>query len=87
MLMCGNNFKGTMGVKCDQCNEMDDENHRLNYCYKYRDINDFYAVEKTDFRQIFSNDIGILRIIIRKIDKVWDTKMAHGSIRPIQTTE
>ena len=87
MLACGNNFKGTMDAKCNQCNVTDNEDHRLNYCYKYKDLNEYYAVEKTDFQQIYSNDIGTLRAIIQKIDKVWDTKMAHGSIKPIQTTE
>ena len=86
MLACGNNFRGTMEAKCNICDATDNEEHRLNYCYKYRDINEYYMVEKTDFQQIYSNDINTLRTIIRKIDKVWDTKMAHGNIRPVLTT-
>ena len=39
---CGTNYKhGYGGEKCKQCNEPDDENHRLNDCIKYKERNLF----------------------------------------------
>ena len=34
MLECGKNMRGTIPEKCPQCDILDDENHRLNYCPK-----------------------------------------------------
>ena len=39
MLMCGNNFKATTSALCIECQETDDENHRLNVCCKWQHIN------------------------------------------------
>ena len=52
MLQCGKNFKGTMKEICDTCNTIDDENHRLNDCIKWRTINLYDSAEKTDFYSI-----------------------------------
>ena len=35
MLECGRNFKGSLNELCNQCHQIDDKNHRLNYCIKY----------------------------------------------------
>ena len=78
MLECGQNFKGTISEKCDLCDALDDENHRLNYCSKYRDTNFFDDTEKADFNAIYSNNVEILREIIPKIERVWNLRTAHG---------
>ena len=36
MLDCGVNYKGTKSELCSQCNIIDNEDHRLNNCIKYR---------------------------------------------------
>ena len=74
MLECGQNFKGTISEKCNLCDVPDNENHRLNYCIKFRDINFFDNAEKVDFNLIHSNNVEILRDISPKIEKVWNTQ-------------
>ena len=39
MLECGKNLGGTIGGTCSECNVYDDENHRLNYCKRWKEIN------------------------------------------------
>ena len=34
MLQCGKNYKGTMNEICNECDILDDEDHRLNCCVK-----------------------------------------------------
>ena len=68
MLECGRNFKGTHRMMCDQCNQIDDENHRLNNCVKWKKTNFHNTSEKLDFQLVYSNDIDILRGIIAKLD-------------------
>ena len=80
MLACGKNYKGSMSEMCGTCNVIDDENHRLNFCSKYRETNLYDNTEKKDFAKIFSHDIDILRDILPKIQKVWNTKTARGSM-------
>ena len=80
MLDCGRNYKGSKPEYCNQCSVIDDENHRLNYCIKFRDTNFYDSETKKDFHKIFSNDIETLREIIPDIQKVWNTKTAHGTM-------
>ena len=80
MLECGRNYKGNKPEMCTQCNMLDDENHRLNECVKFRDINLYDSETKGDFYKIFSNDIDTLREIIPIIQKVWNTKTAYGTM-------
>ena len=54
--------------------------HRLNYCEKYRTINYYESDLKVDFNDIYSADIHILRVLLSKIEKVWNTKNANGSM-------
>ena len=39
MLQCGRNFKGDNSVTCNTCSVVDDEEHCLNHCVKYRTMN------------------------------------------------
>ena len=81
MLECGRNYKGTHRITCEQCNQIDDENHRLNNCVKWKLRNLHDTREKLDFNIVYSNDISILRGIIAKLDNVWNNKTAHGTMR------
>ena len=80
MLECGRNFKGSMNEMCTYCDSPDDENHRLNHCIKYRTLNNYDSDVKLPFENVFSNDISILREIISKIETVWNTRCAHGTM-------
>ena len=80
MLECGWNYKGSIPETCAQCNQIDDENHRLNYCIRFRETNLYDTDEKVDFSEIFSTDINTLRNILPKIEGVWNMKNAHGTM-------
>ena len=80
MLQCGKNYKGTMSEICKECNILDDENHRLNYCLKWKDRNNLNENVKIDFDLVFSERVDELRHIIQNIEKLWNTRNAHGSM-------
>ena len=80
MLECGNNFKGTINQLCNRCNKIDDEDHRLNHCPLYKDINNCNGNKKTDFSLIYSESITDLRHVIPDIMRVWNLKNANGSM-------
>ena len=80
MLECGKNFKGSMKQMCAQCDKVDDENHRINHCPKWKESNLVESDKKIDFSLIYSNDIDVIRSIILPIERVWNTKTAHGTM-------
>ena len=80
MLECGRNFKGTLEYQCRSCNVIDDEEHRLNHCIIFKDLNFRDFTEKIPFNSIFSTDIASIRTIIERISQVWNLKTAHGSM-------
>ena len=83
MLDCGKNFKGSMSESCNECQQIDDENHCLNHCPKYREINHNNHETNIDFNNIFSNDLNILHDILPSIMNLWNTKTAHGTMNCI----
>ena len=80
MLECGTNYKGTMSEMCKYCKAVDNENHRLNYCKHYRNINLYDKTQKVSFNDIYQSDINTVRHIIPYIEKVWNTHNANGSM-------
>ena len=80
MLECGKNYGNTMNKTCDICNCIDDENHRLNSCMRWKDTNLYNSIEKEDFNDIYSSDIPTLRKIMPVLGKVWNTKHSHGAM-------
>ena len=80
MLECGENFKGKLSESCSMCNMVDDEDHRLNYCIKYRDVNLYDDEVKGDFRKVYSENVNEIREILPIIQRIWDTKTAHGTM-------
>ena len=81
MLECGKNFKGSLRETCTHCKELDDENHRLNYCEKFQDINLYNSTCKVNFDDVFSSDEQIIKSVITHIEKVWNVKTAHGCMQ------
>ena len=80
MLECGINYKNSKPTICTTCNKCDDEVHRLNHCKRFRSMNYYDETVKPNFRDIYSSDIGVLRNIIPVIEKVWNTRNAHGTM-------
>ena len=80
MLECGKDFGGTIGGICSECNSHDDENHRLNHCMKWEKINNHHATEKVVFDSIYSTKVDVLRDLVKKIQMVWNTRNAYGTM-------
>ena len=81
MLHCGKNHQGTMNQICDTCKCIDDENHRINDCKKWKDRNLSDSITKVDFNDIYSADLDTVRALIPHIESLWNTKNAQGSFR------
>ena len=64
MLECGKNFRGTSPETCSECNEIDDESHRLNSCSRFRQTNLCNSSEKAEFTDVYSNDIETVKNIL-----------------------
>ena len=78
MLECGTNFKNTRSVLCTTCKTSDNEDHRLNHCIRYRTVNKYDHSEKTNFNDVYSTDTNVLKRVTTEIEKVWNTRNAHG---------
>ena len=83
MLECGNNFKGTISLNCSSCNAIDDENHRLNECSRWSDINNANLSLKCDFRGIYSTNGTELSNVISNLEKVWEFRYANGRMKKV----
>ena len=80
MLECGKNFKGTLSEICNTCYCPDDEEHRLNICQLYCLTNHHDNPTIVKFDEIFSDDINIIKLIISRIETVWNVTKGHGSM-------
>ena len=80
MLECGKNYKGTRSEQCITCKSDDTEEHRLNNCLKFSNINYSNCNEKLPFDTVFSTNVEKLRTIIQRIETVWNVKTGHGTM-------
>ena len=76
MLECGKNMKSTIDANCNECQEIDDENHRLNRCKKWNT-----EISYAEFDDIFSNDGDKVERIITDIENKWELKFANGRMK------
>ena len=54
------------------------ENHRLNECPKWIDID---TNERIDFDLIYCTDIEKIHPVLTRVNQLWNTKCAHGSMQ------
>ena len=80
MLDCGMNFKNSTNPICETCTSPDDEEHRLNSCVKYREINFYDCDNNVPFDRVFTNDTESLKMIFERIALVWYVKTGKGSM-------
>ena len=80
MLECGKNYKGTMSETCTQCNIIDNEDHRLNHCIKWRNTNFYDSTDKVDFSLIHSDNVTSIRVLLNKIGQVWNYTDSNGTM-------
>ena len=81
MLECGTNFKGTLPETCRYCNVIDNENHRMNFCTQWEDVNQAKQQEKYDFQDVFSKENDVLLSIMTHIEHIWELKYANGRMK------
>ena len=73
MLQCAANFSmGYGGKNCRQCGVIDDEQHRINNCEVWKDVNLFTSNEKINFKLLYSEDERESLPIVEKILEMWD---------------
>ena len=82
MLSCGANYTMRNGGKdCNECGELDDENHRINDCVLYKHVNLYDNDEKFRFSDIFSKDAELIKQVIKKILATWDLGFGKNTMR------
>ena len=79
MLECGRNFKGTLQETCVSCNTVDNEDHRLNHCVKYKPLTG--KNEYMKFHLVYQDKVEVIRPILAIVGKVWNATSAHGTMR------
>ena len=81
MLECGKNFKGQLPQNCSQCDVLDNENHRLNFCIKWKHLNLYHAAVKIHFESVYSDNMETMMVILKEIMKVWNVVNGRGGMR------
>ena len=83
MLDCGKNFKtGYRGENCPSCNVLDDENHRINYCKKYKDTNLFDSALKIDFNSLYSGNEETTKMVVEVVCEIWNLHNGKNKMYP-----
>ena len=81
MLECGKNFKGKMPERCTVCGSIDDEDHRMNHCVRWKNNNRCEMLEKIPFSNVYSDQSEILDIVLKEIEKVWMLDFGSSGMR------
>ena len=82
MLNCAANFKNHYRVvNCERCKVIDDEYHRINDCFLYKDINLYASPLKIDFSFIHSDDGEAVERILETVCALWDLKNGRNEMR------
>ena len=82
MLDCGKNFKtGYRGENCRLCNVLDDENHRIDYCKKYKNMNLFFSSTKVDFESIHSGKEEVSKRVLKAVCSIWNLQNGKNTMR------
>ena len=82
MLQCAANFSSGYGGKnCRECGVVDDEEHRINHCSLWSDINLSKCDVKADFGHILSDDDQESMKIVDIIVNMWDLENGRNCMR------
>ena len=82
MLKCASNFQMGYGSKmCSTCNEIDTEEHRINYCRKWENINLRNDDKKLSFGDIYSEDYDKCLSVVTVILSMWDLDNGKNDMR------
>ena len=82
MLKCTNNFKSGLGrAECTNCKVIDDEDHRINSCYLYRDLNLYFSPIKYDFQSIFLDDDDAINRTLEVVGHLWNLENGENEMK------
>ena len=82
MLQCAANFSdGYKSKLCTRCNVTDNEDHRMNNCPVWSDINLYGCDEKINFEDIHSDNEIESMTVVKKILEIWDLGNNKNSMR------
>ena len=82
MLDCANNYKGKYGTKlCATCKTIDDENHRINHCIRWKDVNLYGDKYEIDFNAVYTHDKDTLRQISSLLQCIWNLENNKNETR------
>lgn len=82
MLKCANNFSTGFGSKlCAECNIIDSEDHRINACKRWSNINLCNSQTKLNFDDIYSEDTVKCLKVVETILSLWDLENGRNEMR------
>ena len=82
MLDCAVNYHGKYGTKmCTLCKVIDDENHRINYCKKWQNVNLYKTDYILNFDTVFSDNIEEIRQISNCLGSIWNLENGKNEMR------
>jgi len=82
MLQCAANFEKSYGGKnCKECGVLDDENHRINDCKTFKDINLYNEDNKIDYNLIYSENSEQCLKVVEYILILWDLGNGRNTMR------
>ena len=82
MLKCAANFKNSFNnANCDRCQAPDDENHRINNCVKFENINLYKSPLKIDFNYIYSDNEKAVERVLEAVCFLWDLRNGKNEMK------
>ena len=82
MLDCAANYRGKYGTNlCTQCKVIDDENHRINFCKRWQNINLYRTDYILNFDTIFSDNIEEIRQMSDCLESIWNLENGKNEMR------
>ena len=70
-----------MSELCHECKALDDEDHRLNECRVFKDMNLANQSTRANFNDVYSDENDKLNSILAHIENLWEFRYANGRIR------
>ena len=82
MLKCTKNYKSGLGnAECVNCRVIDDEGHRINSCYLYREHNLYFSPIKYDFKSILLEDEDAVNRTVEVVGHLWNLENGKNEMR------
>ena len=82
MLDCAANYHGRYRTKlCEECGVTDNEDHRINSCRKWENVNLYGTEYNINFDIVFSNNIDELRQMSGCLNCIWNLENGRNEMK------